>query len=908
MEIAKAYEPKEIESKWYPIWESRGYFIAQSKSEKPAFCISIPPPNVTGYLHMGHALQHTLMDTLTRWRRMQGYNALWLPGTDHAGISTQIVVERRLRELENINSKDLGREEFERRVWEWKEHAGGTIQRQIRKEGASCDWTRERFTLDEGLSKAVREVFVRLYEEGLIYRGAYLVNWCPKDQTALSDLEAPKKEVQSKLYHIAYPVKGSDEKIVVATTRPETMLGDTGVAIHPNDERYKAFHGKHAVLPLVGREIPFICDEIVEMDFGTGVVKVTPAHDPNDFKMGLTHNLPQINVIDKFGKMNENAGAEFVGLDRFDARKLVLEKLQAQGLLVKVEDYTHKVSHCQRCETVLEPLISTQWFAIMKPMAEAAIKAVQDGRTQFIPENWTKVFYDWLENIQDWCISRQLWWGHRIPAWYCQDCPKIIVARETPISCPECKSNNLKQDEDVLDTWFSSALWPFSTLGWPEKTDDLKTFYPTSEMLTGFDIIFFWVARMMMMGLKFMDDVPFRRVYITGLVRVDGEKMSKMKGNVIDPLDVFDRYGTDAVRFTLASSVTGGTDVDLQEVKRDVEGKEIKEYPKMETSRNFANKIWNASRFVLMNLGETEFSENPFDETSLRYDKWILSRLNHAIADINEALDQFRFYDVTQTLYHFFWNDFCDWYIELSKPLVAAKEITPEVVKARQRIMYILEKSLRLLHPVMPYITEELWQRLPHKGESISIAAFPKSDRDQKSNSDQDRDQDRDQITQINDQIEEEMRSVINLITKVRNIRSEAKLPPNEAIRLKLGIKDEILQKVISESGDAIKRLAKVKEIEIRFDLDSEEQSVRGVISGIEIAIPLAGLIDLDKERDRLNKELAKLDAEFEKLSNQLANPNFVNKAAPEKVEQVRTRLVDLDRQRETIKSNLAKL
>jgi valyl-tRNA synthetase len=895
MELAKAYEPKEIESKWYPVWEDRGYFTAESKSEKPSFCISIPPPNVTGYLHMGHALQHTLMDTLTRWRRMQGYNALWLPGTDHAGISTQIVVERRLWEKEKLTKYDLGREEFERRIWEWKEHAGGTIQRQIRKEGASCDWTRERFTLDEGLSLAVREVFVRLYEEGLIYRGAYMVNWCPKDQTALSDLEAPKKEEKSKLYHIAYPIKDSDEKIVVATTRPETMLGDTGVAINPKDERYKAFHGKHAVLPLVGREIPFVCDELVEMDFGTGVVKVTPAHDPNDFKMGLTHNLQQIHVIDKFGKMTEEAGAEFVGLDRFEARKKVLEKLEAMGLLVKVEDYTHKVGHCQRCDTILEPLISTQWFAKMKPLADEAIKAVQDGRTQFIPENWTKVFYDWLENIQDWCISRQLWWGHRIPAWYCQDCPKIIVSRETPQACADCKSTNLKQDEDVLDTWFSSALWPFSTLGWPNQTDDLKTFYPTSEMITGFDIIFFWVARMMMMGLKFMGDVPFKRVYITGLVRVDGEKMSKMKGNVIDPLDVFDRYGTDAVRFTLASSVTGGTDVDLQETKRP-DNKGVKEYPKMEIARNFANKIWNASRFVLMNLGETEFSENPFDESSSRYDKWILSRLNHACTDINEALDQFRFYDVTQTLYHFFWNDFCDWYIELSKPLVTAKETTPEVIKARQRIMYILEKSLRLLHPVMPYITEELWQKLPHQGDSISLSAFPRSDQDQ------------DQKDQISDQIEEEMRSVINLIGKIRNVRSEMNLPAHEPLTVHLGVKDEALQKVISESEDAIKRLAKVKEIEIRSELGSDERSARAVISGIEISIPLAGLIDLDKEKERLNKELAKLEAEAEKLSNQLANPNFVSKAAPDKVEQVRLRLSDLSSQRETIKANLAKL
>lgn len=890
MEIPKTYEPKDIESKWYPLWEERGYFTAQAKSTKPAFCIAIPPPNVTGYLHMGHALQHTLMDSLTRWRRMQGYNALWLPGTDHAGISTQIVVERRLKELENLTKDDLGRPEFERRIWEWKEHAGGTIQRQIRREGASCDWTRERFTLDEGLSTAVREVFVRLYEEGLIYRGAYMVNWCPKDQTALSDLEAPKEEVKGKLYHIAYPIKGSEARIVVATTRPETMLGDTGIAIHPNDERYKEFHGQHAILPLVGREIPFVCDEIVEMDFGTGVVKVTPAHDPNDFKMGLTHKLAQIVVIDKEGKMTEAAGPDFVGLDRFAARKLVVERLTEQGYLVKIEDYVHKVGHCQRCRTVLEPLISTQWFAHMKPMAEAAIQAVREGRTQFVPENWTKTFYDWLENIQEWCISRQLWWGHRIPAWYCAN-EHVNVSRETPTHCSTCESTELRQDEDVLDTWFSSALWPFSTLGWPNQTDDLKTFYPTTEMITGFDIIFFWIARMMMMGLKFMDEVPFKRVYITGLVRVDGEKMSKMKGNVVDPLDVFERYGTDAVRFTLASSVTGGTDVDLQEVRRSEGGKDIKDYPKMEAARNFVNKIWNASRFVMMNLGDTPFNAEAFSSPSSLVDSWILSRLNRAIAGVNNALGEMRFYDTTQTLYHFFWNDFCDWYIELAKPLVTAKETTPEVLLARQRIMYILERSLRMLHPVMPYITEELWQRLPHGGESICLAEFPQADLDQ-----------------INDQIETDMGSLISLITKIRNVRSEMVLPSHEPLHVYVAIKDPALQAVIHENQAAIKRLARLKEIEIGSDLPDLRSAARSVITGIEIAISLEGLIDLDKERERLQKELAKIGAEMEKLSTRLANPNFVERAQPEVVEQARQRMTDLTTQKETITNNLASL
>jgi valyl-tRNA synthetase len=889
MEISKVYDPKEIERHWYPLWEEKGYFVAAAESDQPQFSITIPPPNVTGYLHMGHALQHTLMDILTRWRRMHGDNTLWLPGTDHAGISTQIVVERQLKQ-QGIERRDLSREEFEKRVWQWKEHAGGMIQRQIRREGASCDWTRERFTLDEGLSQAVKEVFIRLYEEGLIYRGAYMVNWCPTDETALSDLEAPKEEVKGQLYHIAYPVKDSTERVIVATTRPETMLGDTGVAVHPEDERYQAFHGKTVVLPLVGREIPFVCDSVVEMDFGTGAVKVTPAHDLADFKMGLTHNLPQIVVIDKKGKMTAEAGSDFAGLDRFAARKLVVQKLEEQGFLVKIEDHIHKVGHCQRCHTVLEPLISTQWFAKMRSLADAAIAAVKDGRTTFTPESWAKVFFDWLENIQDWCISRQLWWGHRIPAWYCPQ-NHITVARETPSQCSTCQSTILKQDDDVLDTWFSSALWPFSTLGWPTETADLKTFYPTSVMITGFDIIFFWIARMMMMGLKFMGDVPFRKVFITGLVRVDGEKMSKMKGNVVDPLDVFERYGTDAVRFTLASSVTSGTDVDLQETRRKIEGKEVKEYPKMEASRNFANKIWNAARFVLMNVGDTAYNPAPFATQPALYERWILSRLNHAIADINDALDNFRFHEASQTLYHFFWDDFCDWYIELSKPLVTAKEVTPAVTLARQRIVHILEISLRLLHPVMPFITEELWQRLPHQGETISLAAFPIADN-----------------SLIDEQIETQMGSVIALITKVRNIRSEMTLPNSEQIVLRLGIKDVALQTTISESTEAIKRLAKVKAIEITSELGEQSQAARAVITGIEIAIPLEGLIDLGREKERLQKELAKVDTEMEKLAARLANPSFVEKAQPEVVAQARARLQDLDIQQHTIQQTLAGL
>ncbi len=891
MQIPKIYDPTEIERKWYPIWEEKGYYIAQSASDKRPFSIAIPPPNVTGYLHMGHALQHTLMDALTRWRRMQGYNALWLPGTDHAGISTQIVVERQLAE-EGLTREELGREAFEKRVWEWKEHAGGTIQRQIRREGASCDWTRERFTLDEGLSRAVREVFVRLYEEGLIYRGAYIVNWCPKDQTALSDLEAPKEEVKGKLYHINYKIKDSDEFITVATTRPETMLGDTAIAVNPEDERYRKFHGRSAILPLVGRELPFITDEVVEVDFGTGVVKVTPSHDPNDFKMGLKHNLPQVVVIDKQGRMTEAAGSDFAGLDRFEARKKVVGMLQQQGLLVKVEEYTHKVGHCQRCHTVIEPLVSTQWFCRMKEMADVAIQAVKDGRTEFVPESWAKVYFDWLENIQDWCISRQLWWGHRIPAWHCQGCSKVIVSRNEPAICPDCGSAGLLQDEDVLDTWFSSALWPFSTLGWPEQTADLKTFYPTSVMITGFDIIFFWIARMMMMGLKFMGDVPFRKVFITGLVRVEGEKMSKMKGNVVDPLDVFERYGTDAVRFTLASSVGSGADVDLQMVERkNSEGQPVREYPKMEAARNFANKIWNASRFVLMNIEGTLYNPEAFSGDLPLYDRWILSRLNHTIALFNEALENLRFFEATQTLYHFFWDDFCDWYIELSKPLVAARvegEVPDEVRVSRERILYVLERSLRMLHPIMPFITEELWHMLPHEGETISLAPFPVAD-----------------TGSIDERVEADMDSLITLITKIRNVRSEMNLPSFEQIEVKLAIKDETLRQVVTLGTEAIKRLARVKAVEIFDELPELRSSARAVITGVDIAIPLEGLIDLDKERERLKKELSKIEGEAEKLQSRLSNSNFVERAQPEVVEQARMRLADLQLQRETINKTL---
>ncbi len=886
-EIPKAYDPATIEHRWYPVWEERGYF--QPTGEGDPFCIVIPPPNVTGYLHMGHALQHALMDTLTRWRRMRGRRALWLPGTDHAGIATQMVVERRLAE-EGVKRTDLGREAFEAKVWEWREHSGGTIQKQMRLEGVSVDWSRERFTLDEGLSRAVREVFVRLHGEGLIYRGAYMVNWSPKLNTAISDLEVEMKEVKGKLYHLRYPIAGTDQFVTVATTRPETMLGDTAVAVNPADERYAAFHGKSVILPLVGREIPFIIDDYVDMEFGTGVVKVTPAHDPNDFEMGKRHELEFITVIGKDARMTEAAGADFAGLDRYAAREKVVARLEEQGFLEKIEDYTHKVGHCQRSGVVIEPLISDQWFLNVRGMADKAIQAVKDGRTRFVPDNWEKVFFDWLENIRPWCISRQLWWGHRIPAWYTPD-GTIVVARSEAEAREKLGDPTvaLRQDDDVLDTWFSSALWPFSTLGWPDTTPDLKTFYPTTVLVTGFDIIFFWVARMMMFGLHFMDDVPFRTVFITGLVRdAQGQKMSKTKGNVIDPLDVFVKFGTDAVRFTLVSAVTGGNDIKLQESK-------------MEASRNFANKIWNATRFVLLNLGGQEkagmdkSTQPPPPNPLPLADRWIFSKLNQAARTVNAALEQYRFHDASLTLYQFFWNDFCDWYIELAKPLVTATEVTDEVRAARQRIATVLEQSLRLLHPFMPFITEELWQRvrevapLPaHAADSICVADFPTGDE-----------------SLIDDEAEREMDALIELITRVRNIRAEMNVPMSVFFTLNVATTDERMATMVRSYDAAIKRLARVETVTVADRLPAVGFCAKSVVSSMELSIPLEGVIDRDKERERLTREIGRLDGDLAKVLAKVNAPGFADRAPQNVVAEAQAQRTDLEsriaRLRETL-------
>ncbi len=912
MEIPKAYEPKEVEGRWYPFWESRGYFAPESTPDPKArlFSMVIPPPNVTGYLHMGHALNHTLQDVLARWRRMSGDRVLWLPGTDHAGIATQMVVERQLAQ-EGISRRDLGREKFVERVWDWKAHSGGTILKQMRILGDSVDWSRERFTMDEGLSNAVKEVFVRLYDEGLIYRGEYMVNWSPGLQTAISDLEVEMKSVKGRLYHIAYPVGASaaapveglaeayaaanegeaasgllrtpqGDFIVVATTRPETLLGDTAIALHPEDAaaggRYEAIVGRTATLPLVGRELPFVQDEIVEKGFGTGFVKVTPAHDPNDFAMGRRHGLEFIQVIGKDACITAAAPEKYRGLDRYEARKQVVADLEALGLMLRIEEYTHNVGHCQRSGVAVEPLISMQWFLRMKTLAEPAIQAVRDGRTKFVPESTAKIYFNWLENIQDWCVSRQLWWGHRIPAWYTPD-GQVVVARSEEEARQRLAQRGisasvaLREEEDVLDTWFSSQLWPFSTLGWPEETEDLKKYYPTDVLVTAFDIIFFWVARMMMMGLKFMGEVPFRTVYINALVLdPEGQKMSKSKGNVIDPLEVFDKYGTDAARFALTAASTAGLSLSLQESK-------------LESARNFANKIWNAARFVLLNCEDVLEDGEPIDwETQLAppelADLWILSRFNRVALEIHNALAEFRFHEAAAQIYHFFWDDFCDWYIELSKPFVTAKEPTPQNRAVKRRIIYLLERSLRLLHPMMPFITEELWQRLPHKGETICTAEFTSHN-----------------SAQLDGRAEREMNLVIELITKLRNIRSTFNIPSSTPLQARVVAADDATRSVIAGAQEHIRRLARVETLELVDALPEMKGAARVITAGFEVAVPLEGLIDFEKERARLSQTVDKLVKEFDGIEKRLGNADFVARAAAEVVAQTRERAAELQDQ-----------
>jgi valyl-tRNA synthetase len=862
MEFDKAFEPGTIEARWYDHWLRLGVFTARPGSPRPSCSMVIPPPNVTGRLHMGHALNNTLQDILARWRRMKGDDVLWLPGTDHAGIATQMVVDRQLQS-EGLSREALGREAFIERVWRWKEEYGGAIIEQLKRLGCSCDWTRERFTMDPGLSHAVREAFVRLHEAGLVYRDEFIVNWCPRCRTAISDLEVIPQETQGHLYTVRYPFAGGTGGIEVATTRPETMLGDTGIAVHPDDARYRAVVGRNVVLPLVGREIPIVADPFVEKEFGTGAVKVTPAHDPNDFEAARRTGLPPLVVMDEQGRMNDNVPARYRGLDRFEARRLVIEDLKAGGHLVAVKDHLHNVGRCQRCSTVIEPYLSTQWFVRVKPLAEEAVRAVADGRVRFTPPHWVNGYNEWMGKIHDWCISRQLWWGHQIPAWHCGACAEIHVAREAPSVCRRCGGRALRQDADVLDTWFSSALWPFSTLGWPEATADLKRYYPTTALVTGFDILFFWVCRMIMMGLHIMNDVPFHRVYITGLVRdAEGQKMSKTRGNVIDPLDLIDRYGADALRFTLAAMATPGSDLPLAEER-------------MVGYRAFANKIWNAARFVLLNLGEegkapTPPSLPPRSRLSLA-DRWILSRLSRLAATAEDRLQEFRFDEMASALYQFLWHEYCDWYLEMSKPHLLPGAPSAEASRARAVLLHVLDAVLRLLHPVMPFLTEELWQRIPHQGETIALAPYPSPD-----------------PALIDETAEREIERVMEVVARVRNIRAELNIDPGRRLSLKYQGRNAGAKEAIASHAATIATLARLDSVEEATDLSALGPAARAVAGGVDLAVPLAGVLDLEAERRRLQREIDKLSKESGTYSRKLSNADFLDKARPEVVQKAR--------------------
>jgi len=879
--LDKSYNPHQVEEKWYRYWMEHGYFRANKDSEQEAYSIVIPPPNVTGSLHIGHALNNTLQDILIRFKRMQGCNVLWMPGTDHAGIATQNVVEKQLL-AEGLDRHALGREKFIERVWKWKGQSGGTIINQLKKLGASCDWSRERFTMDEGLSEAVKEVFIRLYQEGLIYRSHYIINWCPRCQTALSDLEVEHQEILGKLYHLKYPFKESDRFVVVATTRPETMLGDTAVAVNPEDKRYQAVIGKRIILPVVSREIPVIADPYVDIEFGTGALKITPAHDLNDFEIGLNHGLPQIKVINEEGRMNENAGP-YRGMDRFECRKRIVEDFVRDGVLIKTEDYHHMVGHCYRCKTMVEPNLSLQWFVKTKPLAQEAIEVVRNGRTRIIPEVWEKTYFEWMENIRDWCISRQIWWGHRIPAWYCDSCREVIVAKETPTSCPKCGSNRLRPETDVLDTWFSSALWPFSTMGWPKETMELKRFYPTSVLVTGFDILFFWVARMIMMGLKFMGDVPFRDVYIHGLVRDErGEKYSKTRGNVVDPLELIDRFGADALRFTLAALTMPGSDLKLSEART-------------EGYRHFANKIWNASRFALMNLDDFKISGMHIISNLSDYslpDRWIRGRLNQVIREVQKALENYKFNEATHTLYQFIWHEFCDWYLELIKPYLYQDKDPYRRPLAQETLLKVLDDTLRLLHPFMPFITEEIWQQLPLKKENGSImkASFPRTDE-----------------RFDDEQVADEMGLVIEIITALRNIRGEMNVPPGEQITVLLRIKDLGIEKRLQRNRSFIQNLAKANEIRMGEKIEKTAYNAFAVVRDVEIFVPM-DRSRMEEEARRLQKEILKIEKEIAFVNRKLSNEQFLSKAPQDVVNQEKEKALQYQSVQNKLEESMKKI
>jgi len=876
-ELEGKFEPKTFEEEIYKNWNEKGYFKPSNDKTKKPYTIVIPPPNITGKLHMGHALDETLQDILIRYKRMQGFNTLWVPGTDHASIATEAKIVEKLK-VEGITKEDLGRDGFLKRAWEWKEEYGGTILNQLKKLGCSCDWSRERFTMDEGLSNAVKDVFVDLYNKGLIYKGKRMINWCPYCNTSISDAEVEYEEEPTHLWHVKYPVKGEEGKfVIVATTRPETMLGDTGVAVHPDDERYKDLVGKTVILPIMNKEIPIIADEFVEKEFGTGAVKLTPAHDQNDYQAALKHNLEIIPVFDEEFKMN-NLVPEYKGMDMYEAREKIVKRLQKEGYLVKIEDYTHNVGKCYRCHHTIEPHISEQWFVKMEPLAKPAIEAVRTGKVEFVPERFDKIYYNWMENIQDWCISRQLWWGHRIPAYYCQKCGEVIVSKEEPHKCTKCGSTNLKQDEDTLDTWFSSALWPFSTLGWPEQTEDYKYFYPTSTLITGYDIIFFWVARMIFSALEHTGQVPFNKVFIHGIVRDSlGRKMSKSLGNGIDPLEIIAKYGTDALRFSLVLGISPGNDIRYMPEK-------------LESASNFANKLWNASKFVLSNMPKdgSKLAEDRLPENLCYEDKWILSKLNKLVKEVTNNLENFELGIATQKVYDFIWNEFCDWYIEMVKSRLYDENCTTKFA-AQYTLNKVLKDSLKLLHPVMPFVTEKIYMQLYHNDESIMISKWPEYTE-----------------SLSFEKEEEQVEKLKTIIVGIRNLRTNLNVHPSK--KSKLIFVTKTANDMLKESSAMIQKLGFANEIDIQENKENIPQNAMSVLAdGIEVYIPFEELVDLEAEKQRLQGERAKLLSEVARGEKMLSNPGFVNKAPESKINEEKAKLAKykemLEKVEERIKS-----
>ena len=878
--LNKTYDPKEFESRLYDEWMEKGYFASKPNKDKKPFTIMMPPPNITGQLHMGHALDHTLQDVLIRWKRMQGCETLWLPGTDHASIATEVKVVERIKKEEGKTKYELGRDEFMKRAWAWKEEFGGKIENQLKKLGDSCDWDRQRFTMDQGCNDAVKEFFIKLYEEGHIYRGHRIINWCPNCKTTLSDAEVEHEDQPGNFYHVKYFLKESDQFLEVATTRPETMLGDSGIAVNPNDERYADIVGKTAILPLVGRELPIVADEYVDMEFGTGVVKMTPAHDPNDFEVGLRHNLEEINVMNEDGTMNDKCG-KYAGMDRYECRKAIIDDLKEEGFLIKIKEHDHAVGTCYRCHTTIEPRLSEQWFVKMDKLAEPAIKILNDKELQFVPDKFDKTYLQWLENIRDWCISRQLWWGHQIPAYYCQECGEVVVAREMPEKCPKCGCTHFKQDEDVLDTWFSSALWPFSTLGWPNNTEELNYYYPTNVLVTGYDIIFFWVVRMAFAAMFCMNEKPFSHVLIHGLVRdSQGRKMSKSLGNGIDPLEIIDQFGADALRFTLITGNSPGNDMRFY-------------MERVEFARNFANKLWNASRFVFMNWDEEMMNgvtRSDVEANLTLADKWIISRANNIVKDVTHNMDKFELGMALQKAYDFTWSEYCDWYIEMVKPRLYGDDVEAKKA-ALYTLTYVLETILKLLHPFIPFITEEIFDHLPTANGMIIVSEWP-------------------EFKEEDNMAKEEamMDIMMDGIRNVRNVRSEMNVPPSKKAKVIMVPSEDKLEAV--EAGkDYFKTLASASEVEVRADeAGIPEDAVSVVIDGVKIFIPLDELVDFEKELERLNKEKAKLEGEIKRVNGKLSNQGFLAKAPQKLVDEEKAKKEKFEEMMKSVEERLASI